>query len=62
MSFRAIGKSIEHQLWNGFSMSKEMGEQVELPKSEEPIEIAELDEIHTYIERKKLLLGLDCCP
>ncbi len=28
-----------------------------LPKSEEPIEIVELDEIHTYIQNKKTTVG-----
>ena len=40
-----------------FKWIKEWGEKVSLPKSTEPIEIVELDEMHTYIMSKKTTVG-----
>jgi hypothetical protein len=38
-------------------MGEKVGESVSLPKSQEPIEIVELDEIHSYIQNKKTTVG-----
>lgn len=40
-----------------FKWIKEWGEKVSLPKSTEPIEIVELEEMHTYIMSKKTTVG-----
>ncbi len=44
-----------------FNWIKKWGEQVELPVSDKPVEIVELDDFHSYVGKKKLLLGMDCC-
>lgn len=37
------------------------GSQVSLPTSQQTVGIVEIDELHTYIGSKKVLLGMDCC-
>ncbi|WP_294286902.1 IS1 family transposase [uncultured Chryseobacterium sp.] len=53
MGFRAIGRVLNISYGTVFQWVKKWGESVSLPKSEEPVEIVELDEIHSYIENKK---------
>lgn len=40
---------------------KKFGQELEDLKSENEISIVEMDEMHTYIGNKKILLDLDCC-
>ncbi|AKB33083.1 Mobile element protein [Methanosarcina siciliae HI350] len=40
---------------------KKFGQELEDLKSENDLSIVELDEMHTYIGNKKILLDLDCC-
>ena len=61
LGFRSIGRILKISHGTVYSWVKQWGEKVDLPKREEPIEIVELDEMHTYIEGKKLLLDMDCC-
>ena len=61
LGFRSIGRILKISYGTVYQWIKEWGDKVELPKASEPIEIVELDEMHTYIMSKKLLLGLDCC-
>lgn len=57
MGFRAIGRVLNISYGTIFQWVKKWGEQTELPKSEEPIQIVELDEIHTYFQHKKTTAG-----
>ncbi len=57
MGFRAIGRVLNISYGTVFQWVKKWGESVSLPKSEEPVEIVELDEIHSYIENKKTTVG-----
>lgn len=57
MGFRAIGRTLNINYGTVFQWIKKWGEQAELPKSEEPIEVVELDEIHTYVQHKKTTVG-----
>uniref|UniRef100_UPI0035A23264 IS1 family transposase n=1 Tax=Capnocytophaga catalasegens TaxID=1004260 RepID=UPI0035A23264 len=50
MGFRAIGRVLQISYGTVFQWVKKWGEQAELPQKEAPIEIVELDEIHTYIQ------------
>ncbi len=61
LGFRSIGRvlGVSHvsvQRW-----IKKFGQELEALKSENEISIVELDEMHTYIGNKKILLDLDCC-
>lgn len=57
LGFRAIGRVLNISYGTVFQWVKKWGEQAELPKSEEPIGIVELDEIHTYVRHKKTTVG-----
>ena len=57
MGFRAIGRVLKISYGTVYQWVKKWGESVSLPKSEEPIEIVELDEIHSYIQNKKTTVG-----
>jgi len=61
LGFRSIGRilGVSHvsiQKW-----IKKYGQELEEPKSENAISVVELDEMHTYIGNKKILLDLDRC-
>ncbi|CEN48133.1 conserved hypothetical protein [Capnocytophaga canimorsus] len=60
LGFRAIGRILNISYGTVYRWVKKWGESVELPQNEEPIEIVELDEIHSYVQSKKLLVELDC--
>ena len=57
LGFRSIGRILKISYGTVFKWIKEWGEKVSLPKSEKPIEILELDEMHTYIMSKKTTVG-----
>jgi hypothetical protein len=57
LGFRAIGRVLGLNFVTVYYWIKKWGENVSLPKTEEPIEIVELDEIHTYIHNKKTTAG-----
>ena len=57
LGFRSIGRILKISYGTAFKWIKEWGEKVSLPKSTEPIEIVELDEMHTYIMSKKTTVG-----
>src|SRR6218665_1056441 len=53
LGFRSIGRILKISYGSVYKWVKEWGEKVSLPKSTRPIEMAELDEMHTYIMSKK---------
>lgn len=57
MGFRAIGRVLGISYGTVYQWVKKWGESVSLPKSETPIEIVELDEIHSYVQNKKTTAG-----
>jgi transposase-like protein len=61
LGFRAIGRLLRISCGTVYQWVKKWGEKVELPVREDPVSIVELDEIHSYVMRKKLLLDMDCC-
>jgi hypothetical protein len=42
-----------------FQWIRRWDQQVELPKRSDPIEVVELDEMHTYVGSKKLPMVMD---
>jgi transposase len=57
LGFRSIGRILKISYGTVFKWIKDWGDKVSLPKSTEPIEIVELDEMHTYIMSKKTTVG-----
>lgn len=57
LGFRSIGRVLKISYGTVFKWVKEWGEKVNLPKSTAPVEIVELDEMHTYIMSKKTTAG-----
>src|SRR4028118_1101407 len=57
MGFRAIGRVLGINFVTVYYWIKKWGESLELPKAESPIEIVELDEIHSYVQNKKTIVG-----
>lgn len=61
LGYRAIGRLLKVSYVSVYNWIKEWGEQATSLNSEDDIEVVEIDELHTYIGSKKLLLGMDCC-
>ena len=57
LGFRAIGRILNISYGTVYRWVKKWGESVELPQNGEPIEIVELDEIHSYVQSKKTTVG-----
>ena len=56
VGFRGIGRLLRISFWTVYQWVKKWGEQIDLPIREESVSIVELDEMHSYIMQKKLLL------
>jgi transposase-like protein len=59
LGFRSIGRFLNCNHVAVYNWIKAHGESIEPLQFEK--EVVELDEIHTYIDSKKLLLDLDYC-
>lgn len=57
LGFRAIGRLLKISHVTVYYWIKHWGSKVELPVRDEPIEIVELDEMHSYIGNKKTTVG-----
>lgn len=57
MGFRAIGRALKISYGTVYKWVKDWGSKVSLPKTESPIEVVELDELHTYVGSKKNSVG-----
>ena len=57
LGFRAIGRLLRISYGTVYQWVKKWGENLELPKRNEQIEVVELDEMHTYVGRKKTTDG-----
>jgi transposase len=57
LGFRAIGRILKISYGTVYQWLKRWGNNLELPKRNETIEVVELDEMHTYVERKKTTDG-----
>ena len=57
LGFRSIGRILEVSHVSVYNWVKTWGEKVSLPKRKDPVEIVELDEMHTYIGEKKTTVG-----
>jgi len=59
LGFRAIGRILKVSHYAVYTWIKKYGKTAEEIKSKNEIEIVEIDEMHTYVSKKKLLLDLD---
>ncbi len=57
LGFRSIGRILKISHVTVYYWVKHWGEKVSLPKKEAPVEIIELDEMHSYIVNKKTTVG-----
>jgi len=57
LGFRAIGRILKISYGTVYKWIKKWGSNLELPKRNETIEVVELDEMHTYVGRKKTTNG-----
>ena len=57
LGFRAIGRILKISYGTVFQWVKKCGENLELPRRSEAIEVVELDEMHTYVSQKKTTDG-----
>ena len=57
LGFRSIGRLLKISYMTVYYWVKQWGEKVDLPKRKDPIEIVEIDEMHSYIGSKKTTVG-----
>jgi len=57
LGFRAIGRILKISYVTVFQWVRKWGENQELPKRNEAIDVVELDEMHTYVGQKKTTDG-----
>lgn len=57
LGFRSIGRILRISHVTVYNWIKKWGEEVELPVRDEPVEIVELDEMHSYVGEKKTTVG-----
>ena len=57
LGFRSIGRLLKISHVTVYYWVKHWGENLDLPSKKEPVEIVELDEMHTYIGQKKTTVG-----
>ena len=59
LGFRSIGRILNISYGTVYQWVKKWEAQTELPQSNEPVKIMELDEIHSYVQNKKTIAGAD---
>jgi len=57
LGFRSIGRILQISYGTVYQWIKKWGKNMTLPKRKEEIEVVELDEMHTYVGRKKTTNG-----
>ena len=61
LGFRSIGRFLKCSHVAVFNWIKEYGKTVEDLRADSVLDVVEMDEMHTYIGEKKLLLNMDFC-
>ena len=57
LGFRAIGRLLQVSHMAVFYWIKQAGQSVELSIADEPVEVVEVDEMHTFVGQKKVTAG-----
>jgi transposase-like protein len=57
LGFRSTGRILKISYGTVYQWIKKWGSNMTLPKRKEEIEVVELDEMHTYVGRKKTIVG-----
>lgn len=60
MGFRSIARQLKVSHLSVYRWIRAFGQQAAPLQSKQCIDVVEMDELHTYIGNKKLLLDLDC--
>jgi len=53
MGFRAIGRVLKISYGTVYQWVRKAGESINIIKTEKPVAVVELDEMHSYVGRKK---------
>lgn len=61
LGFCSIGRILKFNNVTILNWIRAFGEELGALRRNEPVEIMELDEMHSYIGSKKQLLNIDCC-
>jgi transposase-like protein len=61
LGFRSIGRFLKCSHVAVYNWIKSFGEAADEIRSDTAIDVVEIDEMHSYISQKKLLLDMDCC-
>jgi transposase len=61
LGFRSIGRILGFSNVTILNWIRAFGEQLDAIKGDGAIQVVELDEMHSYVGSKKLLLDMDCC-
>ena len=61
LGFRSIGRVLNVSNVSILNWIKAFGEQAKSLKNDEPASFTEIDEMHTYVGKKKLQMDMDCC-
>ena len=61
LGFRSIGRFLKCSHVSVYNWVKSFGEKAKDLRSDSALKVMEMDEMHTYISSKKLLLDMDCC-
>jgi transposase-like protein len=57
LGFRAIGRLLKVSHTAVVGWVKQAGKSLELPVEQEPVDVVEVDEMHTYVGKKKVTDG-----
>ncbi len=57
LGFRSIGRFLKVSHVSVYNWIKSFGEEIEKIRSDQKIEVVEMDEMHTYIGNKKTIVG-----
>ena len=57
LGFRAIGRLLEISYGTVYQWVRKYGQEQSLPQSHKPVQVMELDELHTYVGSKKTTSG-----
>ena len=61
LGFRSIGRFLKCSHVAVYNWIKSFGKAAKELRSDSALKIVEMDEMHTYVSSKKLLLDMDCC-
>lgn len=61
LGFRSIGRVLDVSNVSILNWIRSFGEEVRSLQSDDRVRVTEIDEMHTYVGKKKLQMDMDCC-